>query len=237
LKILIAEDDLSVCEMLQLFFKQEDFSATFVHNGILVDQFIKQESWDLIILDLMLPGKDGLLLCKEIRQTLNTPIIILTAKVSEQDRIHGLEIGADDYVSKPFSPMELIARIKAVMRRYSGNLLNLKADLTHIPTIENAAILRYLNIEINLNSRAVSLAERQITNLTPKEFELFCLFVKHPHRVFTREQLLESIWGYDYLGEERTVDVHIKRLRNKISTTERPYIGTVWGVGYRLLEE
>jgi two-component system OmpR family response regulator len=234
MKILIAEDDLSVCEMLDLFIKKEAFETTYVHNGLIAEQRFQQEKWDLIILDWMLPGKDGISLCREFRQTHNTPIILLTAKGGEQDRIMGLELGADDYVTKPFSPMELIARIKAVMRRYTGNLPEEKMEGTDAQTIDESSTLRYHGVLINLNSRDVSVDKRTITNLTPKEFDLFCLFIKHPKRVFTREQLLESIWGFDYFGEERTVDVHIKRLRDKVSSPERPFIGTVWGVGYKL---
>jgi two-component system, OmpR family, response regulator len=234
MKILIAEDDLSVCEMLDLFIKKEAFETTYVHNGLIAEQRFQQEKWDLIILDWMLPGKDGISLCREFRQTHNTPIILLTAKSDEQDRIMGLELGADDYVTKPFSPMELIARIKAVMRRYNGNLPEEKMEGTDAQTIDESSTLHYHGVLINLNSRNVSIDKRTITNLTPKEFDLFCLFIKHPKKVFTRGQLLESIWGFDYFGEERTVDVHIKRLRDKVSSLERPFIGTVWGVGYKL---
>ncbi|MDB5055287.1 MAG: DNA-binding response regulator [Bacilli bacterium] len=233
MKILIAEDDLSVCEMLRLFMQKEPFTVTYAHHGLTAEQHFQQEAWDLIILDWMLPGKDGITLCREFRQAKNTPIILLTAKDGEQDRILGLELGADDYVTKPFSPMELIARIKAVTRRYKGNSQEDRTD--PFPSID-AAILRYQGIIINLTSRSVSINDHSISNLTPKEFDLFCLFVKYPKRVFTREQLLESIWGFDYFGEERTVDVHIKRLRNKISTPEHPFIGTVWGIGYKLEE-
>ncbi|OGX61593.1 MAG: DNA-binding response regulator, partial [Paenibacillus sp. RIFOXYA1_FULL_44_5] len=208
MKILVAEDDRSVCEMLSLFLTKHQFQPVFIHDGIHAMQAVIRESFDFIVLDWMLPGKDGIELCKEIRQSSNIPIILLTAMDAETDRILGLESGADDYITKPFSPMELIARIKAVMRRYKG-------------TETDDSFIRFKNININANTREVSISGTPQHHLTPKEFELLSLFVKHPKKVFTREQLLESIWGYDYFGDERTVDVHIKRLRNKISTPQQ----------------
>jgi two-component system OmpR family response regulator len=229
MKLLIAEDDKSVCEMLQLFFLKEDYRVTFVYDGLAARKHLQQE-WDLIILDWMLPFVDGITLCKEIRALGPTPVILLTARSEEQDRIMGLELGADDYVTKPFSPLELLARVKAVSRRYKSAGSERETVPAHKEAIE------YNRIRINLISREVSIDDRTFHNLTPKEFDLLCLFAKHPKKVFSREQLLESIWGYDYVGEERTVDVHIKRLRNKISTPERPLVSTVWGVGYKLEE-
>lgn len=228
MKILIAEDDLSVCAMLELFFQKEGFHSVFVHSGRAAEESMRTEDWDLVILDWMLPGKNGLDLCKDIRQAGDTPIILLTAKDGEAERIHGLETGADDYVTKPFSPMELIARIKAVMRRYKGSSDGSTGEE------ESSERLIHKQISIELPTRQVTINGQPVGNLTPKEFELLCLFVKHPRRVFTREQFLELVWGYDYFGEERTVDVHIKRLRNKVSTPEHPLISTVWGVGYKL---
>jgi two-component system OmpR family response regulator len=239
MKLLIAEDDKSVCEMLKLFFQKETYQATFVHDGLAARKQIKEQSWDLVILDWMLPFVDGITLCKEIRAALPTPVILLTARDQESDRIMGLELGADDYVTKPFSPMELMARIKAVMRRYkpsSGNGSNGSEGHTAESADAKSEELNYRQIRINMATREVTIDDRTLNHLTPKEFDLLCLFVKYPKKVFTREQLLESVWGYDYFGEERTVDVHIKRLRNKISTPERPLIATVWGVGYKLEE-
>jgi two-component system OmpR family response regulator len=234
MKLLIAEDDKSVCEMLKLFFQKEDFRVTFVHDGLAARKRLQEQEWDLVILDWMLPFVDGITLCKEIRAATLTPVILLTARSAEQDRVEGLELGADDYVTKPFSPLELLARIKAVARRYKagtgGDAPNAERGSGDEETIEHNRIL------INLATREVTIDDRTLHNLTPKEFDLLCLFVKHPKKVFTREQLLESVWGYDYFGEERTVDVHIKRLRNKVSTPERPLIATVWGVGYKLEE-
>jgi two-component system OmpR family response regulator len=224
MKILVAEDDHSVCEMLRLFLNREKYSASFVHDGTAAARLIEGEEWDLFILDWMLPGRDGLSLCREIRRSSDAPVILLTARDTEPDRIAGLDGGADDYITKPFSPMELMARVRAVLRRCRprGN--------------EPADCLQYKDLSVDLATRELAVGNRHIRNLTPKEFNLLCLFMKYPKRVFTREQLLESVWGYDYFGEERTVDVHIQRLRNKISTPERPLIATVWGVGYKLEE-
>ncbi|TDF91839.1 response regulator transcription factor [Paenibacillus piri] len=234
MKLLVAEDDESVCEMLRMFFVKESYDTTFVHDGLTAGSRIREEAWDFIILDWMLPGKDGITLCRELRQSMPTPVILLTARDREQDRILGLETGADDYVAKPFSPMELIARMKAVLRRYQPGIF--VAPREPETSVSEAGLLRHHGIVIHLDSRTVAIQGTAATNLTPKEFELLCLFVRHPKRVFTREQLLELVWGYSYAGEERTVDVHIKRLRQKISTPDYPLIGTVWGVGYKLEE-
>jgi two-component system OmpR family response regulator len=233
MKILIAEDDLSVCEMLRLFLHKEEYTAAFAHNGLIAQKLFQNEHWDLVILDWMLPGKDGITLCREFRQAKDTPIILLTAKDGEHDRIMGLELGADDYVTKPFSPMELMARIKAVLRRYKSSAANDPSGGGQPASEASECYIRHQNLTIDLNSRMVMIDGRSIYNLTPKEFELLCLFAKHPKRVFTREQLLESIWGFDYFGEERTVDVHIKRLRNKICTPEQQFVVTVWGTSWR----
>jgi two-component system OmpR family response regulator len=237
MKLLVAEDDSSVCEMLQLFFQKEQYDTTFVHDGRIAEQRLLEEDWDFVILDWMLPGKDGISLCRQLRQSKQTPVILLTARDQEQDRILGLESGADDYVIKPFSPMELIARIKAVLRRYH---IGASSSAVHLePAPDSTAAfntLKHKDIIIELESRTAIIRGTCLSHLTPKEFELLCLFVRYPKKVFTRDLLLESIWGYDYLGEERTVDVHIKRLRNKVSSPEYPLIVTVWGVGYKLEE-
>lgn len=236
MRMLIAEDDRSVCEMLSIFFKEEHYEATFVHDGNSALQLFRDLEWDFLILDWMLPGKDGITICKEIRKTSETPIILLTAKDTESDRIYGLEIGADDYVTKPFSPMELIARIKAVLRRTNKTFPTKEQAVGVHSTLDRNERIQYKDISIHIPTREVLIGEVVIHNLTPKEFDLLSLFVKHPKRVFSREQLLESIWGFDFFGEERTVDVHIKRLRNKITSPQRQLITTVWGVGYKLEE-
>lgn len=234
MKLLIAEDDISVCEMLRLFFQKEQFDATFVHDGLSAQARLEAEPWDFVILDWMLPGKDGITLCQQIRANADTPVILLTARDEEQDRIRGLEQGADDYVTKPFSPMELIARMKAVLRRYKSSSGGEAGHSEAGAGSSDSDILSYKNIAVNLSTRIVTVGDRTVSNLTPKEFDLFVLFLRYPKRVFTREQLLENIWGYDYIGEERTIDVHIRRLRNKVSSPEYPLIVTVWGVGYKL---
>jgi two-component system OmpR family response regulator len=233
MKLLIAEDDRSVCEMLRLFLQKENIEALFVHDGLEAERFITEQAWDLVLLDWMLPGKRGIQLCEDMRAKHNpVPIILLTARDQEQDRILGLNLGADDYVTKPFSPLELMARIKAVLRRYKGSAGDtaLSAD----DTGNREDIMRHKDLTVNMQSREVTAGGRKLAPLTPKEFELLSLFIQYPKKVFSREQLIEQVWGYDYFGEDRTVDVHIKRLRNKISTPDRPWIATVWGVGYKL---
>jgi two-component system, OmpR family, response regulator len=226
MRILVIEDNESVCSMVEMFFSKEGISGDFVHNGLEGYNRFKSEEWDLLIIDWMLPGMDGVSLCRKIRQENSfVPIIMLTAKDSESDQVLGLEMGADDYVTKPFSPLALMARIKAVARRYYKN--NDK---------EESSRLESKHIKINKETREVLLNNNPILNLTPKEFELLYYFVQHPRQVFSREQLLERVWGYQFYGDERTVDVHIKRLRKKIGTTNQPFLHTVWGVGYKFDE-
>lgn len=226
MKILMIEDNESVCSMVEMFFSKEGISGAFVNNGIEGYNRYKAEEWDLLIIDWMLPGMDGVSICRKIRQENDSiPIIMLTAKDSESDQVLGLEMGADDYVTKPFSPLALMARIKAVARRYNKSSEK-----------EESVGLESKFIKINKETREVLLNNEPVPNLTPKEFELLYYFVQHPRQVFSREQLLERVWGYQYYGDERTVDVHIKRLRKKIGTTNQPFFHTVWGVGYKFDE-
>jgi two-component system, OmpR family, response regulator len=227
MKILVIEDNESVCSMIEMFFSKEGIDGVFVHDGLEGYKQYKEGEWDVIIVDWMLPGMDGVTLCRKIRQEKSeVPIIMLTAKDSESDQVLGLEMGADDYVTKPFSPLALIARIRAVTRRYQS--MRGKE--------EEGAFLSTEAFKINKETREVFLKDQAITNLTPKEFDLLYYFLQHPRQVFTREQLLERIWGYQYYGDERTVDVHIKRLRQKVGSTNQPFIHTVWGVGYKFDE-
>jgi len=227
MKILVIEDNESVCSMIEMFFSKEGIDGVFVHDGLEGYKQYKEGEWDVIIVDWMLPGMDGVTLCRKIRQEKSeVPIIMLTAKDSESDQVLGLEMGADDYVTKPFSPLALIARIRAVTRRYQS----MKGK------DEEGALLSTATFKINKETREVFLKDKAITNLTPKEFDLLYYFLQHPRQVFTREQLLERIWGYQYYGDERTVDVHIKRLRQKVGSTTQPFIHTVWGVGYKFDE-
>lgn len=224
MKILVIEDNESVCEMIEMFFLKEGIDGTFVHDGLQGYEQFKKGGWDLLIIDWMLPGMDGVTICRKVRQE-NTeiPIIMLTAKDSESDQVLGLEMGADDYVTKPFSPLALMARIKAVTRRFKKN----------IQPSKSSAMVETNHFKIDKESREVSLDGNSIMNLTPKEFDLLCYFVENSRQVFTREQLLEQVWGYDYYGDERTVDVHVKRLRKKIGPDAQSFIQTVWGVGYK----
>ncbi|PLR96807.1 response regulator transcription factor [Bacillus sp. T33-2] len=227
MKILVIEDNESVCSMIEMFFLKEGIEGEFVNNGLEGYNRYKAGSWDALIIDWMLPGMDGVTLCRKIRQEKSTvPIIMLTAKDSESDQVLGLEMGADDYVTKPFSPLALMARIKAVTRRYNS-IKNENAE---------TGVLETRHFKISTVMREVHLNGVPITNLTPKEFDLLYYFAQHPRQVFSREQLLERVWGYQFYGDERTVDVHIKRLRKKVGTPSQPFFHTVWGVGYKFDE-
>lgn len=229
MKILMIEDNESVCSMVEMFFLKEGIQGEFVNDGLEGLQRYKDGDWDLLIVDWMLPNMDGVTICRKIREENKTiPIIMLTAKDTESDQVLGLEMGADDYVTKPFSPLALMARIKAVSRR-AGNATKEEETLRN-------HFLETQFFRISKETREVFLNDQQITNLTPKEFDLLYYFIEHPRQVFSREQLLERVWGYQYYGDERTVDVHIKRLRSKIGTSKQPFLQTVWGVGYKFDE-
>lgn len=229
MKILVIEDNESVCSMIEMFFLKEKIDGEFVNDGLEGYNRYKSDQWDLLIIDWMLPNMDGVTICRKIREEdKNIPIIMLTAKDSESDQVLGLEMGADDYVTKPFSPLALMARIKAVSRRMNHSEKGTDTNRTNF--IETQLF------KISKETREVFLKNEPITNLTPKEFDLLHYFIEHPRQVFSREQLLERVWGYQYYGDERTVDVHIKRLRNKIGTPNQPFLQTVWGVGYKFDE-
>lgn len=229
MKVLVIEDNESVASMLELFFMKEGIKGEFVSDGLQGFQKGLSGEWDVIIIDWMLPGMDGVSICRKLREAKNpVPIIMLTAKDSESDQVLGLEMGADDYVTKPFSPLTLMARIKAVSRRYQ----NVNAG-----SQEDKGTLKTRHFLINKDTREVFLDGKLISNLTPKEFELLFYFARHPKQVFSREQLLEQVWGYEFYGDERTVDVHIKRLRKKLGQEKQPFFHTVWGVGYKFDEE
>ncbi|WAA12493.1 response regulator transcription factor [Fervidibacillus halotolerans] len=227
MKVLVIEDNESVCSMIEMFFNKEGIEGEFVHDGLKGYERYKEESWDLLILDWMLPGMDGITICRKIRESgENVPIIMLTAKDQESDQVLGLEMGADDYVTKPFSPLTLMARIKAVMRR-AKNIDGVKNENETIHT---------KHFKISKQTREVYVNGERISNLTPKEFDLLYFFLQHPKQVFSREQLLDQVWGYEFYGDERTVDVHIKRLRKKLGSDVQPFFQTVWGVGYKFDE-
>ena len=227
MKILVIEDNESVSSMIELFFSKEGIEGEFIKDGLEGFHRAQESKWDCLIIDWMLPSMDGISICRELRKENYTgPIIMLTAKDSESDQVLGLEMGADDYVTKPFSPLTLMARIIAVTRRYTV--------ASEDP--EEVGILKTHHFLINENTREVFLDGKPVQNLTPKEFDLLYHFAQHPKQVFSRDQLLDRVWGYDFYGDDRTVDVHIKRLRTKISTDERPFFHTVWGIGYRFDE-
>lgn len=219
-KVLLVDDDQNVLELVKLYGEREGFKVIGISNGDLVLAAFDRENPDVVILDIMLPGKDGLTLCRNLREVRMVPIIMLTAKGEEADRVLGLEMGADDYVSKPFSPRELVARIKAVLRRTQ-------------PVYAPANLkLKYPGLEILADTRRV-LIDGQETELTPREFDLLYYLAQNPHRVFSREELLAAVWGYDFFGDQRTIDVHVRRLRAKLASLPSEYLKTVWGVGYQ----
>ncbi|SFC25574.1 DNA-binding response regulator, OmpR family, contains REC and winged-helix (wHTH) domain [Alkalibacterium subtropicum] len=226
--ILMIEDNESVCEMIEMFFLKEEWEATFVHNGKegLNVYLAAPDQFDLIILDIMLPEMDGIAICKEIRkESPSVPVIMLTAKDSESDEVIGLEIGADDYVTKPFSPLTLVARIKSLLRRVYNKESAHSEEITYDIETEH--------LKMDRMTREVSLYDQPLNNLTPKEFDLLFTLANSPRRVFSREQLLQLVWDYEYFGDERTVDAHIKKLRQKVSANGPQVIKTVWGVGYK----
>lgn len=218
--ILICDDDPVVHESLGLYFDNEHFTYTDAYDGREALNMVYDAKPDLILLDVMMPELTGLDVCREVRKTLTTPIIILTAKGEEIDRVVGLEIGADDYIVKPFSPREVIARIKAVLRRSSE-------------TSESSNILRYEGLEINLDNYQIKV-KGEVIPCTPKEVEILHLLASHAGQVMGRDQILSIIWGYDFNGDPRTVDTHIKRIRQKVSLEGAPWsIQTVYSVGYK----
>ncbi|GAB6157178.1 response regulator transcription factor [Desulfotomaculum varum] len=220
-KILVIEDDRNICELLGLYFKKEGFTVLFAHDGSTGLNLLHAEKPDLIILDIMLPVINGLEVCRLIRQHYTMPVIMLTAKDASEDKVAGLDTGADDYVVKPFDPNELCARVRAHLRRQT-NRQAAKSTLE----VGNLC-LDMAKYEVLLNGEPVS--------LKPKEIALLHFLISHPNIVFSRDTLLEKVWGYDYVGETRTVDVHIKRLREKLENHAAGWqIKTVWGIGYCL---
>ncbi len=224
-KILIVDDETNICELIRLYAEKEGFSSVIANDGARAIDIFKAEKPDIVILDIMLPIKDGWQVCREIRAIDDTPIIMLTAKGETFDKVLGLEIGADDYMVKPFNPVELMARIKAVLRRSESK------------TSEDETELIFDGLTINKQTYEVYLDNNKI-EMPPKEFELLYFLAKNENKVFTRDQLLDGIWGYEFFGDSRTVDVHIKRLREKIDSDEKGWqLKTVWGVGYKFETE
>ena len=224
-RILIVDDDENIAELISLYLAKECFDTKMVYNG--EDALAAFDTYkpNLILLDLMLPGIDGYQVCREIRAKSQTPIIMLSAKGEVFDKVLGLELGADDYIIKPFDSKEMVARVRAVLRRYQP----VKSEE---PKADQAKCVEYEDLTINLTNYSV-LCDGKNIEMPPKELELLYCLAASPNQVFTREQLLDRIWGYEYIGDTRTVDVHIKRLREKIKDHPHWKLGTVWGIGYK----
>ncbi len=220
-KVLIVDDDENIVELIRLYMEKDGFTAVTASNGEEALEKFKAQTPSIVILDVMMPGMDGWQVCREIRRMSNIPIIMLTAKGETFDKVLGLELGADDYMVKPFETKELIARVKAVLRRSD----------TKEPAAQKEIV--YPGIMVNLSNYELKI-NGEITEIPPKELELLYFLASNPNRVFTREQLLEEVWGFDYFGDSRTVDVHIKRLREKLEGVSGNWqLKTVWGVGYK----
>lgn len=224
LKVLIADDNKQITSILKEYAKKNSYKPLIAFDGEEALRMFKTENPDVLLLDVMMPKIDGFEVCKEIRKTSNIPIIMVTAKGEDYDKIMGLEIGADDYIVKPFSPGEVMARIKAIMRRIE-------------PKENKENIFKYKNLAMNINTYEAFISRERIS-LTKKEFEILWTLGKNKNIVFSRDKLLDSLWGYDYFGDNRTVDSHIKRLRAKIDKYYHPTwrIETIWGVGYKFEE-
>ena len=223
-KILIVDDDEHISELISLYLTKEFYATKIVYDGEEALRQFRLFSPNLILLDLMLPGIDGYQVCREIRQQSNVPIIMLSAKGEVFDKVLGLELGADDYIIKPFDSKELVARVKAVLRRYQ--------PAQAAQTKPAGKYVEYQDLTINLTNYSVVYKGKTV-DMPPKELELLYFLASSPNQVFTREQLLDHIWGYEYIGDTRTVDVHIKRLREKIKDHASWAISTVWGIGYK----
>ena len=224
-KILIVDDDENIANLISLYLTKECYETRIEHDGQSALDAFKEYAPNLILLDIMLPGLDGYEVCREIRRESKVPIIMLSAKTEVFDKVLGLELGADDYIIKPFDSKELVARVKAVLRRYT----EAPAPVEKKPGEKR---VEYKDLIINLSNYEVIYKGKPV-EMTPREIELLYFLASSPNQVFTREQLLDHIWGYEYAGDTRTVDVHIKRIREKIADTDQWSIGTVWSVGYR----
>lgn len=223
-KILVVDDDLNICELLKLYLENEGYTAYVANDGKAAVDMFNEKSPDLILLDIMLPKMDGWQVCREIRKSSSVPIIMLTAKGETFDKVLGLELGADDYVTKPFDSKEVMARIKAVLRRANSEGESNNSE---------KKIVKYDKLEINIENYELKV-DGKVVDTPPKELELIYHFASNPNRVYTRDQLLDEVWGFDYYGDSRTVDVHVKRLREKLEgVSDKWSLKTVWGVGYK----
>ena len=227
-KILIVDDDTNICELLRLYLEKEGYSTVIVNDGQSAVTAFQNEQPDITLLDIMLPGLDGWQVCREIRKTSNKPIIMVTAKGETFDKVLGLELGADDYIVKPFDTKEVVARIKAISRRVAT-----------APAEAEVKEVRYDKLSVNM-TRYELRVDNKVIDTPPKELELLFYLASNPNRVYTRDQLLDEVWGFEYYGDSRTIDVHIKRLREKLEgVSDKWSLKTVWGVGYKFesLEE
>ena len=221
-KLLIVDDDANICDMLRMYFENEGYKVKTANDGFEGVNSFKLYEPDLVLLDVMMPKKDGWQVCREIREISSKPVIMITAKGETFDKVLGLELGADDFVVKPLDLKELSARIKAVLRRYNAH-----------SSISDSEVVKFENIEISLQKYELKLNGKAI-DIPPKELELIYFLASNCNRVFTRDQLLDKVWGFDYLGDSRTVDVHVKRLREKLEgVSDKWVLKTVWGVGYK----
>lgn len=220
-KILVADDDRNICELLRMYLEKEGYTVVLAGNGEEALSKFDEENPDIILLDVMMPRLDGWQVCRELRKKSECPIIMITAKGETFDKVLGLELGADDYVVKPFDTKEIIARVKAVLRRAAKN------------PVDEIKEVHYDKLSINLTNYELKVNGKQV-DTPPKEMELIFHLAKNPNRVFTRDQLLDEVWGFDYYGDSRTVDVHVKRLREKLEgVSDKWELRTVWGVGYK----
>lgn len=223
-KILVVDDDTNICELLRLYLEKEGYSVIIANNGMEAVKMFAEQQPDLTLLDIMLPELDGWQVCREIRKYSNKPIIMLTAKSETFDKVLGLELGADDYITKPFEAKEVLARIKAVLRR-STSTTNEESEKVNLVSYDNL-VINLTNYELIINGQRV--------DAPPKEMELLYHLASNPNRVFTRDQLLDEVWGFDYYGDSRTVDVHVKRIREKLEgVSDKWELKTVWSVGYK----
>lgn len=225
-KILVVDDDINICELLRLYIEKEGYEVVIANDGGQAVTKFKTEKPDLIMLDIMLPVLDGWQVCREVRKTSQCPIIMLTAKGEVFDKVLGLELGADDYVVKPFETKEIVARIKAVLRRVKDQVVTAGDVIEKKEVSYDKLVINLTNYELRVNGEQI--------DTPPKEMELIYHLASNPNRVFTRDQLLDEVWGFDYYGDSRTVDVHVKRLREKLEgVSDKWALRTVWGVGYK----
>jgi two-component system, OmpR family, response regulator ResD len=228
IKVLVVDDEERIRRLIRMYLERENYVIDEAGDGNEALSKALNQDYDVILLDVMMPGKDGMEVCKELRETKNTPVIMLTAKGEEANRVQGFEVGADDYIVKPFSPREVVLRVKALLRRSSSSTFVQTSAATK-------DVLVFPHITIDNDAHRVT-ADGKEVNLTPKEYELLLFLAKSPDKVFDREQLLKEVWHYEFFGDLRTVDTHVKRLReklNRVSENAAKMIVTVWGVGYK----